>query len=133
MRKGRLVHTTLAEYDKKIDGDLLKWFRDNIVNIFEFCFVKGLAKNSSDWADIIWYINLVDEDSFTDMMITMKSISSYLKNGGVEYGKRGGGTTIQLPFGFVQWHDPAKKGNKCLQFHHDLEKLLDLIKNGAVK
>lgn len=123
LRKGRLVHETLAEYNSDLDNALLKWFKDNIVEIFEFCFTKGLARNPRDWADIIWYINLVDNDMEIDEMFTISDISDNLKSGIIEYGNRGGGTTIQLPFGFVQWHDPRNKGNKNLQFHHNYDKI----------
>ena len=37
------------------------------------------------------------------------------------YSSTNGGTTIQLPFGFVQWH----KGQ--LQFHHSFYKLCDML------
>ena len=42
---------------------------------------------------------------------------------GTEYGNVGGGTTIQLPFGFVQWHSPTKKIPGDMQFHHNHEKI----------
>ena len=37
------------------------------------------------------------------------------------YGTTNGGTTIQLPFGFVQWHQEQ------LQFHHQYWKINDLL------
>ena len=43
------------------------------------------------------------------------------------YGKVGGGTTIQLPFGFVQWHSPTKKIPGDMQFHHGYEKIKELV------
>ena len=39
----------------------------------------------------------------------------------ITYGNNNGGTTIQLPFGFVQWH----KGQ--MQFHHSYEKIRNLL------
>ena len=39
------------------------------------------------------------------------------------YGEKNGGTTIQLPFGFVQWHQ-AK-----MQFHHNYWKVKALCEN----
>ena len=131
-RKGRLVHKTLSRYDESLDIALLKWFKDNIVQLCEFCFSRGLAKNEEDWADIVWYINLVDDDVELDDMFTINSISDNLNLGTVEYGNKGGGTTIQLPFGFVQWHNPGNKGINNLQFHHRYDKILKLLKNGCI-
>ena len=127
LRKGRLVHETLAQYNPHMDSALLDWFNDNIVEIFEFCFTKGLAKNPEDWADVIWYVNLVDDDENIDEMFTISKIMHNLKKLPVEYGNRNGGSTIQLPFGFVQWHDPGNKGNKNLQFHHKYDKIIELL------
>ena len=42
-------------------------------------------------------------------------------NSEIYYGTSNGGTTIQLPFDFVQWHQ------KQLQFHHSYEKIYNLI------
>lgn len=129
LKKSRLVHETLKNYNPEMDEALLQWFKDNIVQIFKFCFTCGLAKKSSDWADIIWYINQVDKDVDIDDMITIESISDLLKDNvhTIKYGNRNGGSTIQLPFGFVQWHDPGNKGIKNLQFHHDYNKIKKLI------
>ena len=39
----------------------------------------------------------------------------------VYYGNTLGGSTIQLPFGFVQWHQHS------MQFHHNFEKIRALF------
>ena len=39
----------------------------------------------------------------------------------VYYGNTLGGSTIQLPFGFVQWHQNS------MQFHHNFEKIQKLF------
>ena len=44
-----------------------------------------------------------------------------------EYGNKTGGSTIQLPFGFVQWHSPKKVIPGCMQFHHNYQKIKDLM------
>lgn len=39
------------------------------------------------------------------------------------YGYKNGGTTIQLPFGFVQWHQSS------MQFHHSFDKIRNILKS----
>ena len=44
-RHNRLVWTSLYNWDKSKADSLLKWFKDNIADIAEFCFSRGLAAN----------------------------------------------------------------------------------------
>ena len=127
-RKHRLVGDTLKKYDKSLYNALLDWFKDNAKNIADFCFSKGLAKNSSDWADIVWYRNLLGENQVNDIYFIddMTSVLEKHARQNTEYGSVGGGTTIQLPFGFVQWHSPTKKIPGDMQFHHNHEKVASL-------
>ena len=53
-------------------------------------------------------------------------MSNKLKNES-EYGNKTGGSTIQLPFGMVQWHSPTKKIPGDMQFHHSYEKIMELL------
>ena len=125
LRKHRLVADTLKEYDSNLYYCLLQWFNDNIFELFDFCFAKGLASDPSDWAQIVWYKNMIGENQF-DTMIYLPDLQGYIPRS-VEYGTRNGGSTIQLPFGFVQWHSPRKIIPGNLQFHHNYEKILRLI------
>lgn len=127
LRKKRLVHDTIAKYNQDIDSSLINWFRGNVMKIFEFCFTKGLASEPKDWAHIIWYKNMVDPDVCVDTFFTLDSIQSKISTEEIVYGTQNGGSTIQLPFGFVQWHDPGNKGNHNLQFHHQYNKLIELL------
>lgn len=123
-RKGRLVWDSLVKMDKEKADRLLQWFRDNAANIAEYCFSRGLAKNSDDWADYVWYVNYLGEDDF-DIIFSIsdirEAISSHLDM--VVPGKRTGGSTILMPFGFVQWHQ------KQMQFHHSLVTLCEIVEN----
>ncbi len=123
-RKGRLVWQSLVNYDSKKADRLLSWFKDNIDNIADFCFSKGLAKNKSDWADYVWYVNLLGENSF-DTIFSVSDIKDYVldKKDCIQPSTRYGGSTIWLPFGFVQWHQ------KQMQFHHSYNNIYDNIKN----
>ncbi len=123
-KRRRLTRDLLEKYDVSMVDSLLEWFKKNIGLLADFCFSRGLAKNESDWADFVWYINLLGEDDFDDIY-SIPDIKKAVENSKdlVFYGDRGGGTTIQLPFGFVQWH-------LCqIQFHHGLGKLFEIIPN----
>jgi hypothetical protein len=122
-RKNRLVAETLKTYDQKLYIELIKWFNENILEIIDFCFSRGLTKNQSDWANVIWYINSLGENS-VDELFPIKDFYN-AKMTSAEYGSRGGGTTIQLPFGFVQWHQGQ------MQFHHRYDKINSFL-NGTL-
>lgn len=126
LRKHRLVANTLKSYNETLYNSLIEWINENIVEIFDFCFAKGLAKDSDNWAQILWYKNMVGENQF-DTMIYLPDIQSKISPTAV-YGIRNGGSTIQLPFGFVQWHSPRKIIPGDIQFHHTYNKILELIK-----
>ena len=126
IRKHRLVADTLKKYDEKLFNALIEWFDISSKNLFDFCFSKGLAANENDYADIVWYINLVG-DLELDTMINLKDIIKTMPKN-THYGVANGGSTIQLPFGFVQWHSPTKVIPGCLQFHHNYDKIINFCK-----
>ena len=124
IRKKRITWITLQEYDLELSNAFIKWFKDNINNIFLFCFERGLSKNKSEWADFVWYKNELEENSF-DAIFNIKRISEKINNKKFKTmivpGKTLGGTTIQLPFGFVQWHQGQ------IQFHHNLDLMRKIL------
>ena len=78
------------------------------------------------WANVLWYKNLVDADGQgLDFLVPINRIvSALVKNGNrnvVERGPKNGGSTIQLPFGHLQYH------LKQLEFYQQLEKILSLL------
>ncbi len=125
IRKHRLVAETLRAYDNNLHAVLLQWFNDNIIELFDFCFAKGLAQNPEDWAHIVWYKNMIGENQL-DTIIYLPDIVNMIPKTAV-YGMRNGGSTIQLPFGFVQWHSPRKIIPGNIQFHHSYEKVIAFI------
>ena len=130
-RKHRLVADTLKLYDSDLYYELIQWFKDNMYNIADFCFSKGLARDERDWATVVWYKNELGENQVDDIFV-IHDLCTLLQNAAQSntfYGKVGGGTTIQLPFGFVQWHSPTKKIPGDMQFHHGYEKIKDLVEN----
>lgn len=121
-KRHRLVKDTMDNYDPTLSEVLLQWFRENIVNLFDFCFVRGLALRPEDWADVIWYKNLLPNEEDGNTMFKLDEIKKRIWNNRnlVVYGTRTGGSTIQLPFGFVQWHLHQ------MQFHHNLHSFQSL-------
>lgn len=117
--------TTLKSYDNKLYNSMLKWFKDNIYELTKLSFATGAAKDTCEWSDYIWYINLLGENKIDETFyiddICMAAKKMAAKQ--TYYGDSNGGTTIQLPFGFVQWHQ------KQLQFHHSYDKICNLIEN----
>ena len=70
---------------------------------------------------------MVDPDMCVDTFLTLDTIRTKISTDKIVYGTRTGGSTILLPFGFVQWHDPGNKGNNNLQFHHKYNELIKLL------
>jgi hypothetical protein len=121
LRKKRVTWDTLKKYDPNLCKALLDWLKNNIQEISAFCFQRGLAKNQSEWAQYVWYRNELDEyvqDSLFDISKMKQCFSSSVATSQIFPGVRGGGTTIQLPFGFVQWHQSQ------IQFHHNQTTIL---------
>jgi len=127
IRKHRLVADTLKKYDIELSNTLIDWFANNIGNLFDYCFSKGLAIRGSDWAQLVWYRNEISEDGEdVDTLLNITDLQNLLSNSS-EYGNRTGGSTIQLPFGMVQWHSPTKKIPGDMQFHHSYDKIITII------
>ncbi len=121
-RHNRLVWDSLYNWGKDKGDSLLNWFKDNISDIADFCFARGLAANKNDWAQYVWYINLLGEDDFDEIFSVddiRKAVSANIAE--VSPSSKNGGSTTQLPFGFVQWHQQK------MQFHHSLAKLSDIV------
>ena len=130
LKKHRLTACTLKAYDINLYDSLLNWFKDNIGMLADFCFSKGLVSDSSLWADYVWYINRVGENDVDHIIPVEEIISACEENKElICYGTRFNGTTIQLPFGFVQWHSPRKAIPGCIQFHHLYQLLIKILKN----
>lgn len=122
-RHRSLNATTLRRYDKSLYYAMLDWFADNIYEITGLCFSMGAAKDPEEWSDYVWYINLLGEHK-VDKVFRIEDICEAAGEAATAetyYGNSNGGTTIQLPFGFVQWHQ------RQMQFHHSYEKVRNLV------
>ncbi len=122
----RLMFEVIRNHDEKMAKELLLWLKKEIVSIFEICFSAGAVKNRECWAHILWYKNLVDEEGQgLDFMIPIKKVMIALERNAdkniVERGPKLAGSTIQLPFGHLQYH------LKQLEFYQKLSKIQKLL------
>lgn len=124
LRHNSLNATTLKAYDEHLYNTLLNWFVDNAYELAKLSFSMGAVRDHSEWSDFVWYINLLGEND-TDDIFLIEDICDAVRMVALKetyYGASYGGTTIQLPFGFVQWHQGQ------LQFHHNYDKICKLLK-----
>ncbi len=125
IRHQSLNATTLKRYSSDMYDELLNWFYNNISEITKLSFSMGAVAVQNEWSDYIWYKNLVDHGVTIDAIFSIDELCNAIKHLSCHYicyGEKNGGTTIQLPFGFVQWHQSK------LQFHHNYEKIANIIK-----
>ena len=125
IRHQSLNATTLKTYSSNMHAELLNWFYSNISEITRLSFSMGAVAIHSEWSDYIWYKNLVDDGITIDSIFSIEELCDSIMTLSckyIYYGEKNGGTTIQLPFGFVQWHQSK------LQFHHNYEKIANIIK-----
>ena len=123
IRHKSLNATTLKNYDEHLYHDLLMWFIENTNKITRLSFSMGAVLEEKEWSDFVWYINLLEENDVNDIFYIDDICTAAEKVAQKEtfFSSTNGGTTIQLPFGFVQWHQGQ------LQFHHNYDKLCDLL------
>lgn len=115
--------TTLKNFDEKLYYGLLNWFINNAYEIAKLSFSMGAAIDRNNWSDFIWYINLLKENNINDIFY-IEDICNAVKltaKSDTYFSNVNGGTAIQLPFGFVQWHQGQ------LQFHHNYDKIKKLL------
>ncbi len=123
MRHESVNATTLKAYDEHLYDALLEWFTDNAYELAKLSFSMGAVRDSREWSDFVWYVNLLGENDTNDVFFIEDICNAVQEIAREEtyYGSSSGGTTIQLPFGFVQWHQGK------LQFHHNYNKLKNLL------
>ena len=124
LRHKSLNANTLKNYDDKLYNALIDWFVENAYELTMLSFSMGAVLDKEEWSDFVWYINLLEENE-VDEIFSVKNICSAAASVAKKetyFGSANGGTTIQLPFGFVQWHQGQ------LQFHHNYEKVCGLLR-----
>lgn len=123
LRHKSLNADTLRHYDEKLYREMLAWFAGHAYELTALCFAMGAVRDREEWSDYVWYINLLEEND-VDAVFSIRELCEAAEaaaEGETCYSEKNGGTTIQLPFGFVQWHQGK------MQFHHSYEKLRKLL------
>lgn len=122
IRHHSLNASTLYNYDATLYHAMLSWFKENIYELTKLSFAMGASRDCSEWSEFVWYINTLGENG-VDEIFPIEDIcmaAGYAAEKETYYGDSNGGTTIQLPFGFVQWHQGQ------MQFHHNYDKVKSL-------
>jgi hypothetical protein len=120
--QGRLAPVTLRKYFSDNWDETLTWIDNNRDRIAEFVFSRGLARDPANHAEYVWYKTFSSTGQEFDRIYKVSDIverctsdETYVRRSNIN-----SGTTLDLPFGFLQMHQ------KKLQFHHDLSKLSSL-------
>jgi len=123
IRHKSLNASTLKDYDKHLYDALINWFTENAYELTKLSFSMGAVRDKSEWSDFVWYINLLGENDVDDIFFIedICKAAQLVAPEETYFGSSYGGTTIQLPFGFVQWHQGQ------MQFHHSYAKLCNLL------
>ena len=123
----RFVAATLNEIAPQVWASTLAWMRAELPRIAELCFARGLCCDGDAQADFVWYY-IKDEESgkliesrVIPIATIVQAITALPPQRRAIVGPRNGGSTITLPFGFLQMHRPA--GANQVQFHHGLDSL----------
>jgi hypothetical protein len=118
--QNRLVAQSINRIAPSEWDQTLGFFRSNIDKITSAAFSRGAALNPRNWADFLIYTGVPIEDgvfSIATLIAAAKDRAEDL----VTPGPRNGGSTIQLPTGFMQMHKP--QGENQVQFHHSYKKI----------
>ncbi len=120
----RFVADTLEVIAPQAWSATLAWFGEELPRLIELCFSRGLCADIEAQAEFVWYY-ICDEDSgkLTESRVIpiaaiVEAATKIPLAQRAVAGPRNGGSTITLPFGFLQMHRPA--GGNQVQFHHGL-------------
>lgn len=124
MHQSRLVAKSIEAHFPSLWEATLDFFNENIGLITRLSFSQGLAKSEAEAADIIVYNNAVHGDSVFPLPKIIEAAIAQTESSPISAGPRNGGSTLQLPTGFLQMHHP--QGDNLLQFHHQYKKISTL-------
>jgi len=125
LHQERFVADTLAAIIPSEWNATLAWMRHELPRIAELCFSRGLCADSDAQAEFVWYYihdeasGEVLESRVIPLASIVSAISKMPSSSRAAVGPRNGGSTVTLPFGFLQMHRPA--GGNQVQFHHGLD------------
>jgi len=124
LHQERFVAETLAAIIPNEWNATLAWMRQELPRIAELCFSRGLCADPDAQAEFVWYYirNEASGEVLESRVIPLASIVAAISkmplNARAAAGPRNGGSTVTLPFGFLQMHRPA--GGNQVQFHHGI-------------
>jgi hypothetical protein len=127
VRQNRLVLNSIHKLIPEALSTTFEFFRANLRIMTELMFFKGLASDSKECAEMVIYNKVYSGRNLFSKVDLLSTIDSARNLEKVAPGSRNGGSTIQLPTGFLQMHKP--QGKNLLQFHHNYKKVL-LSANG---
>jgi hypothetical protein len=121
----RISGETLREYFPSEWNKMLDWFDENLAEITDFVFARGLALEDRDVATHIWY-HIDNEKTDRNEINAIYSISQLIDEVSndsefVRRNNRDAKTVIVLPFGKLQMHQGQ------MQFRHDYTKISRLF------
>jgi hypothetical protein len=122
VHQNRLVLNSIDKLIPEALSTTFEFLRANLRIMTELMFFRGLASKSEDCAEIVIYNQVYSGRNVFSKADLLSAIDSARNLEKVVSGNRNGGSTIQLPTGFLQMHKP--QGKNLLQFHHNYEKLL---------
>jgi hypothetical protein len=114
----RLSPETIKEYRPEVFRDFVEWARRDAVLLADLFLFRGYASHVVDFASGIWF------GRENRLVLREELLRAVDANRDVHIGSRGG--TIQLAWGFLQFHAP--RGRRQLQAHWQSAKILDLIR-----
>lgn len=124
LHQSRLVAWSIKTNFPSVWEATLNFFNANIGLITKLSFAQGLAKFEEDSADVIIYNKTTGGPSIFPIPKIIEKSKLLTKKVPVMSGPKNGGSTIQLPTGFLQMHHP--QGDNLLQFHHQYKKISKL-------
>ena len=124
LHQSRLVGSTIEMNLPDVWSETIDFFNTNIGLITRLSFSQGLAKSPDDAAEIIVYNNADPNPAVFSIASIVEKAERQVMIFPIAYGPRNGGSTIQLPTGFLQMHHPDTEN--LLQFHHKYEKISKL-------
>ena len=119
--QSRLVAKSIKVNFPSIWESMINFFNANIGLITKLSFAQGLAKSKKEAADLIIYNKATNGKSIFPIHKIIEGAISFTKTSPIAPGPKNGGSTLQLPTGFLQMHHP--QGENLLQFHHQYKKI----------
>ena len=120
IHQNRLYASTLMKYYEEEWNALEHWFSSNMKLLTEIAFSRGYCSDTSGYVDFIFY-------GCNNLFLSIDELTQLAAKETIKPSSNGyyAGSTILMPWGFLQVHRPGRKnGPYQLQFHHQLDAIL---------